>query len=416
MSSETGLQQSTSTADGAAALHPAPGVPGRPALYTPAFIAVSLVSLLSFGGNMIIQPILPILVLEVGGSATLVGIVFLAFSVPSVALRPFMGRLSDTWSQRGTLSAGTLGLGVSGFLYLLPSPVTIMLTRLVHGTSWAAFIASSHATMARLAPASRRSEASGIFNLMPGIAQMFMPALGLLLIGATGVAGPFVVSGLCGLAAFAVVRLGPLPRVLPVKRAEGDGFWSSLIERPALLPMTLEFLFTSVSSLFLIYPPVLFASLGLPVESLAAFYLISGGTLVATRLIAGRFVDRLPRHRVIAIGAVTAMVGLVVAIGASSVIVLTIAGSIHAASVAITSPTTMALAIDRADRDRLGAAMATYTIGFQLGLGVGAAVWGIIIDAAGFPAPYIVGLGSLALMLSILTWWRRSSSASGAGP
>lgn len=395
---------------GPGARAPVPAGSERPALYTLPFIAISLVSLLSFSSNLILQPVLPIIILEIGGDATLIGVVFLAFSIPSVLLRPFTGWLADTWSQRRTLLIGTLGVGVSGFLYVLASPVALILVRLLHGTAWAAFITSSHASMARLAPPERRAEASGTFNLMPGIAQMLMPALGLILVGTVGVSAPFVLAGMLGLAAFVLVARGPLPRVAPVKPVSGAGLWAGLIERSALLPMSLEFMFTAVSSLFWVFPPVLFSTLGLPVEDLAVFYLVTGGTLIITRLVVGRFVDRLPRHAVIAAGGLTAMLSLVVAIGAQSVLVLTVAGSIHAVAVAITSPMTMALTIDRAERDRLGAAMATYTIGFQLGMGVGALTWGIIIDAAGFPAPWVAGLLVLAAMLVVLVVSRRRAA------
>jgi predicted MFS family arabinose efflux permease len=66
----------------------------------------------------------------------------------------------------------------------------------------------------------------------------------------------------------------------------------------------------------------------------------------------------------------------------------------------------MALAIDRADPRRMGAAMATYSLGFQLALGLGAAAWGIVIDAVGYPGPYIgaIGLQVGVVVLLALAW------------
>jgi predicted MFS family arabinose efflux permease len=62
----------------------------------------------------------------------------------------------------------------------------------------------------------------------------------------------------------------------------------------------------------------------------------------------------------------------------------------------------MALAIDRADPRRMGAAMATYSLGFQLALGAGAAAWGFVIDAFGYPGPYIGAIGLQVGVLGLL--------------
>ncbi|MGH2407824.1 MAG: MFS transporter [Candidatus Limnocylindrales bacterium] len=391
----------------------------RPVLYTRAFVTICAVALLGFGSNFAIQPVLPIMILERGGDATLVGLIIAAFSFPSVILRPFMGRLVDEWSNRRVLVLGTAGIGLSGFIYVVPNLAVIFLDRIFHGAGWAAFNASAHSMLARLAPTARRGEASSVYNLMPGIAQAVMPAVGLLLLGVTGTAGPFVLAGLLGLGAFALTTFGPLPETAATPRSAREGFWRSLLERGAILPMTLEFLFTSVSSLFLIYPPVFAASHGLPIESLAIYYPIYGGVLVGSRLITGRFIDRLPRRAIVAAGALLAVLALALATGAGSVASLTVAGVVYATAASFTSPTAMAMAIDRSDPRRIGAAMATYTLGFQLGLGLGAAIWGWIIDNYGFPAPYIGAMilqGALLALLAV-TWLtaRRARRQEGTG-
>ena len=91
---------------------------------------------------------------------------------------------------------------------------------------------------------------------------------------------------------------------------------------------------------------------------------------------------------------------------------LQFAGALYAAAASFTSPAAMAMAIDRSDPRRIGAAMATYTLGFQLALGVGAAVWGWIIDAFGYPAPYFGALAVQAGLLALLgaTWFGKRSA------
>ena len=108
-------------------------------LYSKPFVVVLLVTLLGFASFSVIQTILPLYVIQLGGNATVVGLVIAAFSVPSVVLRPVIGRLIDEWSRRGVHIAGTLCLALVAFLYLIPFTAAVLLTRVVHGAGWAAF-------------------------------------------------------------------------------------------------------------------------------------------------------------------------------------------------------------------------------------------------------------------------------------
>ena len=387
----------------------------RASLFTTPFLAICAIGLLAFSSGFVIQPVLPILILERGGDATLVGIVIAAFSFPSVIMRPVMGRLVDEWSHRRVLGFGTGVIGLSGFGYLAPSLGVIFMVRVVHGMAWAAFNTAANATMAWLAPAARRGEASGLYNLTPGLAQMAMPAIGLLLLGAFGMTGPFVASGLLGLAAFAVLTFGPLPKA---QRAASSGGTRGLLERGAVLPMTLEFLFTAVSALFLVYPPVFAALHRIPVAELSMYYVVYGVVLVGVRLGAGRLIDRASRGAVIAGGAVVAIAALAVAAAADSAASLTVAGALYAAAAAVTSPTAMAMAIDRAHPGRMGAAMATYSLGFQFAVGLGAATWGFLIDRIGYPGPYYVAIAVEACLVGLVavTAWNGHRRRTGETP
>jgi len=379
-------------------------------LYSGPLVALLAVTFLGFLHNLLLQPVLPLLVLDRGGDATLVGIVVAAFSIPSVVMRPVFGRLVDEWNHRLVYLVGTIGLAVASFAYLLPSLALILVVRLGHGIAWAAFNTGGHTGLARLAPAERRGEASGVFNLMPGLAQLIGPALGLAILGASSFAGPFVVAGVAAILGAAIVlsgrlRLPTAPAHQPSTATRGVG---GFLEPGAVLPMTLELLFTTSSTLFLVYPPVFAALSGIPISDLTLYYPIYGGTLVISRFLLRRAMDRLDRGRIVAVGAGVAIVALSVAAAVPTLPGLTIAGALYGFAAAFTSPTLMAAAIDRSAPARIGAAMATYSLGYQLALGVGAAIWGVVIDRIGYPAPYVLAAGSQLLVLGLIaTVWRR---------
>jgi predicted MFS family arabinose efflux permease len=369
---------------------------GRPRLYDGRFVTLLTIVFLGFAAFAVIGPVVPLLILELGGDAATVGVIVAIYSVPSVLVRPFLGQLVDRWNQRGVWLLGAVGLTIASLLYLVPALAFIAVLRLFHGTAWAAFNTGGNTTLARIAPPSRRTEAAGIFGLMPSLAHMLLPSVGLLLVGGLGTSSAFIAAGVMAAAAAAVIYLGAFPSGPLADPGTARGrMWRNLIERRALLPMALEFLWMTVNVLFFIFPPLFAEANGIPIEALVIYYPIVGGVLIVTRLLVGPRLDGLPRLVPLTIAAASGVVALLTASFADSVLSLTLAGSIFAFGTTFISPIAMALAIDRADSQRRGAAMATYSLGYQLGFGLGSLVWGFVIRAAGFPAPFLLGLLSM---------------------
>ena len=382
---------------------------GRPAgpppapLYTRPFLALCVVVLLGFCSFSLVTPIIPVMVIDAGGDAAVAGLIVAIFSIPSVLMRPFFGRLVDEWSKTRVLAIGIGGLAISSLLYLLPGLTAMAGVRLLHGTAWGAFNTGGNSTLADIAPAERRGEASGVYGLMPGLSQMVMPALGLALLGALGTPWPFLMAAVLALVGTAIATFGPRPtpraRSGPGPRPRGLG---SLLERRVLLPMALEFLWMSTNCLFFIFPPVWARERGIPIESLALYYPALGIAMVGARLVIGPRLDRVARGWPVMLGAGLGALALLVAIAADDVAVLTVGGVLYAIAASLTSPVHLAIAMDRATPDRIGAAMATYSLGYQLGLGIGSAAYGVVISLAGFPAPFVIGVGAMALMVGAI--------------
>jgi predicted MFS family arabinose efflux permease len=225
--------------------------------------------------------------------------------------------------------------------------------------------------------------------MMPGISQAVTPALAILIVGRFGAEAPFAVSVVLAGAATAIVVVS-LRKWF--ERPASPHLGGGLLERSALLPMVLEFTLTAVQTLFAIYPPLLAVQYGFPLEGLAAYYTLYGGALLASRITCGRILDRVGIPAAITSASMLAILSLVLAALATDLGTLTIAGVAFAASAGIKSPSNMSMAMANARPERLGSAMATYTLGYQLGIGVGAALWGVIAQLFAFPAPFLAAL------------------------
>jgi MFS family permease len=395
----------------------------RGRLYSPAFVSLCLAIFLGFSCFAIVSPVIPVVVLESGGDAFLVGVMVALYSVPSILLRPYMGRLVDEWSRWRVLLAGATGIGLSSLVYLFPGLAAMAVARVLNGSSFAAMNTGGTTSMATLAPADRRAEAASVYNLMPALAYMLAPAIGLLLLGALGSGVVFLLAGLLGVGAALVVGLGPLRRVPEKRSPPGDRSWRGLMDPSVMRPMTIELLWMTTNVLFFTFPPVWAAARDIPFEALAFYYPIMGIALVASRIVLGRRLDHFSRGGTILAGAAGGCAAILLAATAETVIVLTVAGAIYAASATAVSPPAAAMAMERADPERRGAAMATYSMGFPLGNGLGALLWGTLIGLLGFTGSWLVALLTMGGIMAIV-WSARGalltrrppSARGGSGP
>jgi predicted MFS family arabinose efflux permease len=259
----------------------------------------------------------------------------------------------------------------------------------------------------KLAPPARRGEASGIYNLMPALAQLAMPAIGLALLSTYDFEAPFLLAAALAGAGLIIVPAIVSKQALAARPASSSQASRTLLERGAVLPMLIEVMFSSIQALFLIYPPVFALAHNIPIEQLTLYYPVVGLTLVVARAALARLSDRVGRVPVLIGGASTAIIGLAVGAFANDVLVLAIGGMLWALAASVTSPTAMALAMDRAEPGRMGAAMATYSLGFQLGFGGGAAVWGAVITAVGFSSTFVAAIVTEAALVALLLYRRR---------
>lgn len=365
-----------------------------------ALALVCLFALFGFGHENVMVGVLPLVVIDRGGDAALVGILVAAYGIPTIALRPILGRLLDTPRRGRIIYSGAAILGVAPLGFILPSLATMIVTRVVQGAGWAAYGTSGHAILARIAPPGRRSEAAGYYNAMPALAVLLGPAAGLWLYANVSQVGPFVLASALGLAGLAVTSRLPVGGT-----ARGDGetpprpavrLVAGLFDRSAVIPMLLIGTFMSVQSLFVIFAPVYAREKGIPIEQLGLYYPAYGAVVLFAHLILGRMSDRFGRWPAVGLGCVLAIAGLSVAALGAGLGGLLVGGILYGIATSLVTSTVSAVTMESASPERTGSAMATYSVGYQLGASVGGAAWGTVITLAGYPWPFILGAGMVA--------------------
>ncbi|MFN0073651.1 MAG: MFS transporter [Chloroflexota bacterium] len=381
----------------------------REPLWTRTFAFVWLNQFLSYTSNWLTLPVLPLFLAKQGHSESYIGLVLAAFSITSFTARPFFGQQVDAGRARGALASSSACLSLAALGYLVPSPVVLFLSRGVHGFGWAGINAVGSGWVALLAPAKRRAEAVAYYTTAQAGTVIFGPVLGLTIARNFGDESAFAVAGAVSiLGVLAILSAKQTPEAHHPNTAGGTvtaGSIDTWIERSAVPATILLGVLNVVGPASAAYVPLYFLSLG--VENPELYFLFQGITGIAGRAAVGRLSDRVERRRLIAVGIAIQLAGFVVLAYAHTLVMLILAGSIVTLGNAVREPSFYALVIDRAAPTRRGAALATYTMGFQIGSGIGSALWGNVIQYLGYFTMYMSCTVPLALgLIMVATMFR----------
>jgi len=382
---------------------PAPrtsGVDAPPALITGSFVTLCCAMLFGYANQWVIMPAIPLYVDSLGGSAFVAGLALLAFSVPSFTVRPFVGMLADRWSAVGVLAVGLVLLTLGSLLFLLPLLAMVFIGGIVRGLGWAGVNTGGYTTLATTAPAQRRGEAAGYYSSVTSGATVLFPALGLWLIEAGhGFIAVFVASALfsfMGLPFALMLRQG---KPAPVeKRGDAEG---GILDRGVLLSTGLNLCATLPMASVMAFLPLYARSLG--IDHIGLYYVIAGITNILVRPLLGKWSDAMGRGPAVGVGLCAQLLGFSLIFIAHSLPLILVGGAFVALGSAMVGSTTTALAMDLANPRSRGQAMATYSISYQMGAGVGAIISGALADLIGLRGMYagsititLIGLGMLA--------------------
>src|SRR6185295_17662207 len=127
------------------------------------------------------------------------------------------------------------------------------------------------------------------------------------------------------------------------------------------------------------------------------FYILAGVTSILIRPVLGKSSDGMGRGPAIALGLAAQLIGLAFIALAQSLAPILIGGFFVAVGSAMMGSTTTALAMDLVNPQARGRGMATFSISYQIGAGIGAIISGALADTFGLRVMYV---GSIVITLA----------------
>ena len=124
-------------------------------------------------------PTLPLYVEDLGGTTQQIGLVVAAFAVGLLLCRPTLGKLSDRRSRKLVVLIGFTVLTIAPLGYLFAKSIPLLLLiRVFHGISIAAYTTGNSALIVDLSPMDKRGEVIGYMSLTTPIGMAIGPAIG----------------------------------------------------------------------------------------------------------------------------------------------------------------------------------------------------------------------------------------------
>ena len=309
-----------------------------------------------------------------------------ALMLATVAAELVAPRLIARYGYRATLAAGLVLLGAPAIVFAYASSLpAIVAVCLVRGLGFAVTVVCGSALVAALVPAERRGEGLGLYGIVIGVSSIVALPLGIALAGRYGFPPVFWAGALTALVGAAIVAALPLGAP-PAEQSVGV---LAGLRTPRLLRPSVVFSATAMAAGVL----VTFLSLAVTRASgglAAAALLFQAVTSTLFRWWAGRYGDRRGPARLLIPSVVASGAGMLALVWIDHPAAVMGGMALFGAGFGVAQNASIAMMFDRVAPSGYGTVSAVWNLAYDAGLGIGAAVFGVVATQTGYPIAFLL--------------------------
>lgn len=370
----------------------------------PGFIPTMVAVTAAFGAWSLLLPVLPIAVLDAGGSATLAGGSTGAFMAATVCTQVVTPWLLKKFGYRQVMAAAAFMLGVPALGHLLGSQAWEVLTfSALRGIGFGALAVAESAIIAELIPLRYLGKATGTLGLFVGLAQMlFLPA-GLAMGEHLGFASVYWTGAAIGIVGLVLCLF--LPDIRPQVMEEGAtdsrprvSMWK-LVLVPALALTTVTMSYGVVSSFLPAAVRVMDPKTGAVLGGIMLS--IVGGAAMVARYVSGMVSDRLGEAGKLFIPAqFVGLAGMVLMAAGMrfdwSVWWLVLAAALFGTAYGAAQNESLLSMFARLPREKVSEASAVWNVFYDSGTGIGSVILASLVTGTVYSGAFYAGAAIIA--------------------
>lgn len=373
----------------------------KPRLWSWSYLNVCLANFLMACSFNLLMPSIPLYITEqMGVAQSQTGIVLASYAIALMFVRPFSGFIVDLYSRKTILLIAFSCYVLIFFGYFWATTVMLfILVRFMHGITWGLSTVSSSTLAIDVVPSERRAEGIGYYGTFMNVAMAIGPFIAIHIYNNYGfhiLLWCAILMGALGIVTVSLIKAPERPKVERQKLSLDRFFlvkgWPIFLNQ--LLPC---FAWGTIG------PFVAQYGKQINIPNAGIFFLFWAGGIIASRVFAGKLVDKGKIHEVNV--SAMAIVGIAFFAFASihNIYAFCIAGLFIGIGFGMMFPALQTLYINMAENNQRGTANSTYLIGFDLGLALGMLIGGYITGFMSFEALYLVASG--LCILSIIMYW-----------
>ena len=389
-------------------------------LWTRDFLLIILINFLVFMNHIMVLNTFPMFMDDVlGMDEGAAGIAAFAFSAVAVVLRPFIGWLLNNGRRKGILIFGVAGMFLmpigylcstllAGMGYAMVCAIALAIVcRMLHGASLA-FSNTSTATIASDAlPLSRFAEGMGYFGMATALATSMAPALSLALKSVSYVL-MFAVASFFMAVAF-VLFLCMRTHQKPV--AEKQPFTlKGLIDGDAVPASVICLVFLFTWGALENFLSKFAEENGLP--SGGIFFIITAVMLVLVRVTVGRLADRKGEGIFVYSCNAAMLIAFLLLALVPNTVTFYLSAVLAGYAFGGIEPALQSMAVHIAPPERRGSANSTFLCAYDIGLGCGGGIAGVLISGLGYRTMFLIVAVSTVLSFLLYLFWGRNHRSS----
>lgn len=372
-------------------------------LWNKNFILIIIINFLVFLNHLMVLSTFPFFVSYLGYSETVSGICVAVFCLISVILRPIVGYMLDTGKRRGILLVGLILMGLMplGYLFVytvIASIILAIIFRLFHGVALA-FSNTSTATIATdIIPKQRFSEGMGMFGMATALATAFAPAIGEWLMN-KGFSTLFLTATFTMIIALILFYFLKTPKI-KVEKVKFNV--KTLIEKTAVPASLVVLIFLLTYGTLENYTLKFVAEESNITLSGGLYFTLMAVMLLFTRVVLGKLADK-KGEAIFVYSCNASMIVALLLLGlCPNNITFVISALLSGYAFGGIEPALQAMAVNIAPPDRRGAANSTFLCAYDIGIGIGGFLAGLLIDIVGYNYTFIIMI--VANIISVLVY------------